>query len=193
MAFLSETALESALLEQLRALGYAIEREEDIGPDGHRPERESHAEVVLKKRFEDAVARLNPDLPLEARQDAVRRVMQSELPSLLEENRRLHRLLTEGVDVGYYADDGTLTAGKVRLIDFEHPERNDWLAVRQFPVINGQNRRRADVVVFVNGLPLAVIELKAPGSENTTLLGRSTSCRHTSSRFRNCFTPTHCW
>jgi type I restriction enzyme R subunit len=171
MAFLSEAAVELALLEQLQGLGYRIEREEDIGPDGHRPERESHDEVVLKKRFEEAVARLNPGLPLEALQDAVRRVMQSELPSLLEENRRLHKLMTEGVDVEYYADDGTLTAGKVALIDFERPECNDWLAVSQFVVINGQNNRRPDVVVFVNGLPLAVIELKAPGSAGAHLLG----------------------
>jgi type I restriction enzyme R subunit len=171
MAFLSEAEVESALLDQLRALDYHIEREEDIGPDGRRPERESHDEVVLKKRLEDAVARLNPGLPLEARQDAVRKVTQSELPSLLEENRRLHKLLTEGVDVEYYADDGTLTAGKVALIDFERPEQNDWLAVSQFVVINGQNNRRPDVVVFVNGLPLAVIELKAPGAEQATLSG----------------------
>ena len=171
MAFLSEAEIESALLDQLRALGYSIEREEDIGPDGHRPERESHDEVVLRRRFEDAVARLNPGVPPEARQDAIRRVTQSELPALLEENRRLHRLLTEGVDVEYYAEDGTLTAGKVALIDFEHPENNDWLAVRQFTVINGRNTRRPDVVVFVNGLPLAVIELKAPGSGNATLAG----------------------
>ena len=171
MAFLSEAAVELALLEQLRVLGYSIEREEDIGPDGHRPERESHDEVVLKKRFMDAVARLNPGLPLEARQDAIRKVMQSELPSLLEENHRIHKLMTEGVDVEYYADDGTLTAGKVVLIDFEHPEQNDWLAVSQFVVINGQNNRRPDVVVFVNGLPLGVIELKAPGSAGAHLLG----------------------
>ena len=171
MAFLSEAEVESASLDQLRALDYSIEREEDIGPDGHRPERESHNEVVLKKRFEDAVTRLNPNLPLEARQDAVRRVMQSELPSLLEENRRIHKLMTEGVDVEYYADDGTLTAGKIALIDFEHPEQNDWLAVSQFAVINGQNNRRPDLVVFVNGLPLAVIELKAPGSAGAHLLG----------------------
>ena len=171
MAFLSEAAVERALLDHLRALDYSIEREEDIGPDGHRPERESHDEVVLKKRFEDAVARLNPALPLEACQDAVRRVMQSELPSLLEENRRLHKLITEGVDVEYYANDGTLTADKVSLIDFERPEQNDWLAVSQFAVINGQNKRRPDVVVFVNGLPLGVIELKAPGSAGAHLLG----------------------
>ncbi|MDH1221886.1 type I restriction endonuclease subunit R [Aeromonas caviae] len=171
MAFLSEAAVEQALLDQLRALDYSIEREEDIGPDGHRPERESHDEVVLKRRFEDAVSRLNPGLPLDARQDAIRKVTQSELPSLLEENRRLHKLMTEGVDVEYYADDGTLTAGKVALIDFEHPEQNDWLAVSQFVVINGQNNRRPDVVVFVNGLPLGVIELKAPGSAGAHLLG----------------------
>ena len=171
MAFLSEAAVELALLDQLRALDYSIEREEDIGPDGHRPERESHDEVLLKKRFVDAVTRLNPGLPPEARQDAIRKVMQSELPSLLEENRRIHKLMTEGVDVEYYADDGTLTAGKVSLIDFERPERNDWLAVRQFVVIAGQYNRRPDVVVFVNGLPLGVIELKAPGSGNATLAG----------------------
>lgn len=171
MTFLSEAEVEQALLDQLQGLNYSVEREEDIGPDGRRPEREGHDEVVLKQRFENAVARLNPGLPLEARQDAVRRVMQSELPSLLEENRRIHKLMTEGVDVEYYANDGTLTAGKVALIDFENPDQNDWLAVSQFVVINSQNNRRPDVVVFVNGLPLGVIELKAPGSAGAHLLG----------------------
>ena len=171
MAFLSESAVEQALLDQLRALGYCIEREPDIGPDGPRPQRASHDEVLLKPRFEAAVARLNPGLPLEARQDAIRKVMQQELPLLLEENRRLHKLMTEGVDVEYCAADGTLTASKVALIDFEHPEQNDWLAVSQFVVINGRNQRRPDGVVFVNGLPLAVIELKAPGSGHATLGG----------------------
>ena len=148
MAFLSEAAVELALLEQLRGLGYGIERDDVIGPDGARAERESHDEVILRRRLEDAVARLNPGLPLAARQDAVRRVTQSELPSLLEENRRLHKLMTEGVDVEYDAPDGTLTAGKVALIDFEHPGRNDWLAVSQFVVINGQHKRRPDVLVL---------------------------------------------
>ena len=171
MAFLSEAQLETALLEQMVTLGYACASDEFIGPDGKQPEREAYDEVVLKKRFEDAVARLNPGLPLEARQDAIRKVTQSELPNLLEENRRLHKLMTEGVDVEYYAEDGTLTAGKVRLIDFDNPANNDWLAVRQFTVIAGQIKRRPDVVVFVNGLPLAVIELKAPGGENATLAG----------------------
>ncbi len=171
MAFLSEAAVELALLEQLRGLGYQLEQEENIGPDGHRPERDSHDVVVLQRRLEDAVALLNPGMPLDARQDAIRKVMQSELPSMLEENRRIHKLMTEGVDVEYYADDGTLTAGKVSIINFERPEQNDWLVVSQFVVIVGQYNRRPDVVVFVNGLPLGVIELKAPGSGNATLVG----------------------
>ncbi len=170
MAFLTEDEVELALLEQLRELGYSIESEENIGPDGRRPERESYAEVILKRRLEDAVARLNPGIPSEARQDAVRQVIQCELPSLLEENRRLHKLLTEGVDVEYYADDGTLTSGNVVIIDHHRPEQNDWLAVNQFVVITGQNNRRPDVVVFVNGLPLVVVELKAPGSAGAHLL-----------------------
>lgn len=129
------------------------------------PERESHDVVILRKRLEDAVARFNPHIPREVQQEAIRKIMQSELPALIEENRRIHKLITEGVDVEYHAEDGALAAGKIALIDFEHQEKNDWLAVSQFVVINGQNNRRPDVVVFVNGLPLAVIELKAPGSD----------------------------
>lgn len=171
MAFLSEAQLETALLEQLAGLGYTCTSDEIIGPDGKQPEREAYDEVALKARLMAAVARLNPSLPSEAQVDALCRLTQSEFPNLLEENRRIHTLLVEGADVEYYAEDGTLTAGKVRLIDFDTPSRNDWLAVQQFVVVAGQLRRRPDVVVFVNGLPLAVIELKAPGGENATLAG----------------------
>jgi len=171
MAFISEAQLETALLTQLAGLGFACASDEVIGPDGKQPERDAYDEVVLKARLAAAVARLNPALPPEAQADAIRRLIQSELPNLLEENRRIHRLLTEGADVEYYAEDGTLTAGKVRLIDFERSAHNDWLAVQQFTVVAGQAKRRPDVVVFVNGLPLAVVELKAPGGENATLAG----------------------
>ena len=171
MAFISEAQLETALLEQLAGLGYTCTSDETIGPDGRHPEREAYDTVVLKGRLVAAVERLNPGLPAAAQADAVRRLTQSELPNLLEENRRIHRVLTDGADVEYYAEDGVLTAGKVRLIDFEQPARNDWLVVQQFTVIAGQNRRRPDAVVFVNGLAMAVIELKAPGSENATLAG----------------------
>ncbi|MDT8320993.1 MAG: type I restriction endonuclease subunit R [Xanthomonadales bacterium] len=169
MAFLSEAQLETALLEQLAGLGFACASDEVIGPDGKQPERDAYDEVVLKARLTAAVARLNPTLPPEAQADAIRRLTQSELPNLLEENRRIHRLLTEGVDVEYYGEDGVLTAGKVRLIDFDKPGNNDWLAVQQFTVIAGPYKRRPDVVVFLNGLAVAVIELKAPGGEGATL------------------------
>ena len=173
MAFLSEAAVEQALLAQFQALGYSYRTEEQIGPDGRQPERTSHAEVVLQARLTAAVARLNPAMPAEAQQDAIRKLLQVGFPALLEENRRLHRLITEGVAVEYYANDGTLTAASVRLIDFADPTQNDWLVVNQFVVIANQGgvsyKRRPDVVVFVNGLPLAVIELKAPGSNSATL------------------------
>ncbi len=171
MSFLSEFEIESALLEQFRGLGYAITSDEIIGPDSSTPERDSHDVTLLRKRLENAVLRLNPNLPSEARADAIRNLTQSVFPSLLEENRRIHKLLVEGVDVEYYGEDGVLTAGKVALLDFEQPERNDWLAIQQFVVINGQVKRRPDVVLFVNGLPLAVIELKAPGSAGANLAG----------------------
>ena len=171
MAFLSEAAIEQALLDQLRGLGYAIASDDTIGPDGSAPERDSHDVVLLHQRLADAVLRLNPHLPPEARADAIRKLSQSVFPALLEENRRIHTLLTEGVDVEYYGDDGVLTAGKVALLDFDAPARNDWLAVPQFVVIHGQIKRRPDVVLFVNGLPLAVIELKAPGSAGAHLAG----------------------
>lgn len=171
MAFLSEAAVEVALLHQLKELGWDVAHDDVIGPDGSQPERVSHDVVVLHERLEEAVARINPHLPAETWAEAVRKVTQSELPSLLEENRRIHTLLAEGVDVEYTAADGTLTVGTVALLNFEHPERNDWLAVQQFTVINGENKRRPDVVLFVNGLPLAVIELKAPGSAGADLVG----------------------
>lgn len=171
MSFLSEAEVELALLDQLRGLGYAIAADEVIGPDGSAPERDSHDVTVLRKRLEDAVLRFNPNLPPEARADAMRKLTQSIFPALIEENRRIHALLTDGVDVEYYGYDSVLTAGKVALLDFEQPERNDWLAVQQFVVINGQVNRRPDVVLFVNGLPLAVIELKAPGSTGAHLAG----------------------
>jgi type I restriction enzyme R subunit len=173
MTFLSEADIEAALLDHLHTLGYTREREEDIGPDGRRPERESYTDVILVGRLRAAVARLNPHMPPTAQEDAIRQVLQAGYPTLIEENRRLHHLITEGVAVEFYAPDGTLSAGVVRLVDFTNPDANDWLVVNQFVVVapfQGTSvRRRPDVVIFVNGLPLAVIELKAPGSDTATL------------------------
>jgi type I restriction enzyme R subunit len=171
MAYLSEAAIEQVVLDHLIGLGYAIATDAEIGPDGKAPEREAYADVVLLKRLTSAIERLNPTIPVEARGDALRKVLATEKPSLDEENRRLHKLMVEGVDVEFYSEDGTIRGDKVRLIDFEDLGANDWLATGQFTVIEGSINRRPDIVVFVNGLPLGVIELKAPGGESATLVG----------------------
>jgi type I restriction enzyme R subunit len=171
MAYLSEAAIEQVVLDQLTNLGYAVTTDAEIGPDGKAPEREAYADVVLAQRLTAAIERLNPAIPVEARGDALRKILATEKPSLVEENRRLHKLMIEGVDVEFYTEDGTIRGDKVRLIDFDDPGANDWLATGQFTVIEGSINRRPDIVVFINGLPLGVIELKAPGGENATLAG----------------------
>src|SRR5207253_1485363 len=115
--------------------------------------------------------RINATIPIEAREEALRKLTRGESPSLVEANRRFHTLLTEGVDVAYQAPDGRILHDKVWPVDFARPEANDWLAVNQFTIVEHGRERRPDVVVFVNGLPLGVIELKNPLDEKATVLG----------------------
>ncbi len=171
MAKFTEDEVEDAALEWLAGLGYAVLHGPDIGPEGPAPERHSHGEVFLTGRLREALERLNPHLPAEALEEVLRKVRQTETPSLIEENRRLHRLLVEGVPIEAVRDDGSVGGDAARLIDFDDMEANDWLAVNQFTVIEQERNRRPDVVLFVNGLPLAVIELKNPGDESATLEG----------------------
>ena len=171
MANFAEREVEDAALAWLAGLGYAVLHGPDIGPEGPAPERGSYDEVLLTERFCKALARLNPHLPGEALEEAWRKVRQSETPSLIEENRRLHRYLVEGVPVEIARKDGSIGGDAARLIDFDRADANDWLAVNQFTVSEHERNRRPDVVLFVNGLPLAVIELKSPGDENATLEG----------------------
>lgn len=126
--------------------------------------------MVLRDRLQTALKIINPNIPNDAIEDAIRKVTQTENPSLYENNRRFHKFLTEGVDVEYQAEDYT-KYDKVWLIDFNKPQNNNWLAVNQFMVIENKNNRRPDVVVFINGLPIAVIELKNPVEENATIKG----------------------
>ncbi|MYA89135.1 MAG: type I restriction endonuclease subunit R [Boseongicola sp. SB0662_bin_57] len=171
MAKITEDEVEDAALEWLAGLGYAVLHGPDIGPEGPTPERHSHGEVFLTGRLRKAIARINPHLPIETLEEVLRKVRQTETPSLIEENRRLHRLLVEGVPIEAVRDDGSVGGDAARLIDFDDIEANDWLAVNQFTVIEQERNRRPDVVLFVNGLPLAVIELKNPGDESATLEG----------------------
>lgn len=167
----TESHVEDAALDWLAGLGYGVRHGPDISPDGPRPERVGYDQVLLRERLRKALARLNPHLPTETLEEVLRKVQQTETPSLIEENRRLHRLLVEGVAVEVTREDGSIGGDVARLIDFKDVDANDWLAVNQYTVIDNGNNRRPDVVLFVNGLPLAVIELKNPGDENATLEG----------------------
>ena len=167
----SERHVEDAALSWLAGLGYAVLHGPDISPDGPTPERVSYDQVLLTGRLAEALERLNPHLPAETLEEVLRKVQQTETPSLIEENRRLHRSLIEGVPVEVAREDGSIGGDVARLIDFADVEANDWLAVNQFTVIEGEHNRRPDVVLFVNGLPVAVIELKNPGDVNATFDG----------------------
>src|SRR5262249_32292537 len=125
-----------------------------------------YRDVVLERRLRDALARLNLELPLEAREEAFRKLTRVDAPTVLERNRAAHRMLVEGLTVEYRRPDGSIAGAQARVIDFEVPENNDWLAVNQFTVCEGHHTRRPDVVLFVNGLALAVIELKNAADEN---------------------------
>lgn len=166
---ISEDIVELAALETLQELGWSYLHGSILAPDGVAPERRSNSDVILVGRLEAAIARLNPDAPEPARNEALRRVLTGELPSLVEENRRIHKLLTEGVDVEFRTDGGQSAATKIWLIDLDRPDANDWLAVNQFAVVENRANRRPDVVLFINGLPLAVLELKNAASQNAAL------------------------
>ncbi|GAA3693070.1 type I restriction endonuclease subunit R [Sphingomonas cynarae] len=175
MAKLTESIVEEAALAWLAEHGWQVAYGIDASPDGKAPERGTNSDVILPARLAAAIDRLNPHIPADARADAIRKVMAVEMPSLVEENRRLHRLIVEGVPVEYHAPDGTIRGDRVRLVDFtasgEGLDVNDWLAINQFTVIERGHTRRPDIVLFLNGLPIAVIELKNPGDENATFTG----------------------
>ena len=168
---IAESHVEEAALAWLTELGYATANGLDIGPDGGTPERASYGDVLLIERVRASIKRLNPTLATDAREEVLNKLLQSETPSLVDENRRLHRYIIEGVPVEVRRADGSIGGEQVRLIDFDDPDANDWLAVNQYTVIENKANRRPDVVIFVNGLPLSVIELKNPGDENATLDG----------------------
>jgi type I restriction enzyme R subunit len=164
----TESVVEDAALAWLRELGYTIRHGPDIAPGELAAERDDYTQVVLPRRLRDALARLNPTLPADALEDAYRQVMRPAHPALIANNRAFYRLLVEGVSVEY-ARDSRIVHAQAQLVDFENPQNNDWLAVNQFTVIENRFNRRPDIVLFVNGLPLGVIELKNAADENATI------------------------
>ena len=165
----AESTVEEAALSWFGEMDYTLLAGPDIAPDQLAAERAGFAEVVLASRLKAALRRLNPNIPPEALDDAFRKVTVAQSPSLLANNRTFHRMLVEGVEVEYRRPDGSIGGDRVWLINFSDPDANDWLAVNQFTVIEGQHNRRPDIVQFVNGLPLGAIELKNAADENADI------------------------
>ncbi|MGB9753480.1 type I restriction endonuclease subunit R [Roseiflexus castenholzii] len=169
MTHLTESTVESAALAWLESLGWQVKHGAEIAPGELFAERADYGQVVLEQRLRDAFARLNPDLPPEALEDAFRKLIRLEGATLEQRNRNLHRLIVDGVTVEYRRADGSIAGAQARVLDFDDPDNNDWLAVNQFTVSENRHTRRADIVLFVNGLPLAIIELKNPTDEQASI------------------------
>ncbi len=170
MITITESDVEQTALEWLEALGWTTAYGPDIGPDGLKPERPDYDQVVLEQRLLYALADLNPNLPSTALDDAVRKLTLPQGAILEARNRNFHKMLVEGVQVDYRTPDGSIRGDVVSVIDFKDDYRNnDWFAVNQFTVTENGIERRPDIVLFVNGLPLGIIELKNPADENATI------------------------
>ena len=171
MSAFDEAALELLLLDDLRRLGWSVAHGVEVSPGEPAAERADYREVVLAGRLRQALARLNPNLPFDALDDVVKSVLRPESQVVVTENWRAYQLLTQGVPVEFRDAAGAIKHARARLVDWADPEANDLLAVNQFTVQGPSTRRRVDVVLFVNGLPLVLVELKNPGAAGATLRG----------------------
>ncbi|MEX2529843.1 MAG: type I restriction endonuclease subunit R [Gemmatimonadota bacterium] len=169
MSRFGESVIEQAALAWLESVGWNVAHGPDIAPGTPGAERSDYREVILVQRLRDALNRLNPTLPHEALEDAFRKLTRPEGPSLVTQNRAFHRLLVDGVPVEYRDDAGSIRGAQAAVVNFHDVASNDWFAVSQFTVTEDKNTRRPDVVLFLNGLPLSVIELKNAANEDATI------------------------
>ena len=169
MTTITEADVESAALDWLAALGWQVAHGPDIAPGTPNAERADYGQVALERRVQDSLERLNLSLPTSALDDAYRKLIRPDGSTLEARNRAFHRMLVDGVTVEHRDSEGRIRGAQVQVIDFDDPNNNNWLAVNQFTVTESRSTRRPDVVLFVNGLPLGVIELKNPADEDATI------------------------
>lgn len=165
---MNETAIEEFAIGLLEKQGFQALHGPDIAPDSETPARESFGDVLLLQTLQSAVARINPNIPADCREEAIRQIQRIGSPDLITNNETFHRLLTEGIQVTYQ-EKGQERGDLVWLIDWQHPERNDFAVVNQFTIVENQVNKRPDILLFVNGLPLVVMEIKNATDENATL------------------------
>ncbi len=165
----SEDVVEQATLAWFEALDYQVLHGPDIAPGEPAEERASYEQVILQDRFERALIQLNPDAESEAIDEAVRTVTRITSPMLVDANHQFHHYLVNGIPTEFLRPDGTTGYAPIRLIDYDDPDNNDWLVVNQFTVKEHNHTRRPDVIVFLNGLPVGILELKNAADENATV------------------------
>lgn len=187
MTALTEDEIEQYQLQLLQNLGYSYSNGYDIQPEGIRQERESFGEVILKDRLPQAISRINPTIPHDAQYQAQREIFNIASSDLLNNNEIFHKYLTEGITVEYQKN-GETRGEPVKLIDWEHPENNEFIAVNQFTVIEDNHNHRPDIVLFINGLPLVVIELKNAANEKANLNAAYNQLQTYKSRIPSLFT-----
>ena len=165
---ITESDIEKFAIELLEKQGYRYIYAPDIAPDSNTPERNRFEDVILVERLRKAVGRINPKIPADVREDAIKQIQRLNSPELIANNEAFHRMLTEGIKVSYQKD-GADRGDLVWLVDFNNPENNEFLVNNQFTVVENNVNKRPDIILFVNGLPLVVIELKNPADENATV------------------------
>jgi len=165
---ITESEIEHFSIELLEAQGYSYTYGPTIAPDSESPERDSFEDVLLLECLRTNVGHINPGIPNNVCEDAIKQLLRLNSPELIANNESFHRMLTEGIKVTYQ-QNGSERGDLVWLIDFQHPENNDFQVMNQFTVIENNVNKRPDVILFVNGLPLVVIELKNPADENATI------------------------
>ncbi|MGD9581492.1 MAG: type I restriction endonuclease subunit R, partial [Vampirovibrionia bacterium] len=169
---ITENDIELYAIEQLQKLGYIYIYAPDIAPDAliNSPlKRESFEEVLLVNLLKLAINRINPKIPLEAKEDAIKQIMRLNSPELISNNETFHRMLTEGIKVTY-KKNGDVRGDLVWLIDFDNPENNEFLVANQFTIVENNVNKRPDIIIFINGIPLVVVELKNPAVDNATIM-----------------------
>lgn len=169
MTDFGESVIEQAALEWLAGIGWQLAHGPDIAPGALGAERTDYHEVILDGRLRSALVRLNPDLRSVAIEDAFRKLTRPEGASLTDQNRAFHRLFVDGVPVEYSAGSGETRGAQANVVDFHDLARNDWLAVSQFTVSEQKKTRRPDIVLFLNGIPIGVLELKNAANEDATI------------------------
>ena len=156
---INEEEIELATIDILKDIGYKYVHGEEIAPDSENPERTKWDEVILRRRLSESLERINPKVPADAIDEAVKKIIRISGPNITLNNQKFHEMLVKGIEIGS-RQNGKIVYDRVKLLDFEDPDNNEFLTVNQFAIIENDNHRRPDLIIFVNGMPLSVIELK---------------------------------